>query len=137
MIRKIAEFLAGTKLIREALDHPTDLSEFKKRPTPRLISGLALMGFSYIMGWPAVTALSMLAVYLQEPLIAIIGCPTTYGLSCVVFFVGAWLARAPHYMGVVTRYAVGKLFRKLLRREPVGPGGVRQDTSGQGDSPSF
>jgi len=120
MILRIAELLAGTKFIREALEHPADLSEFKERPTPRLITGLVLMGFSYIMGWPAVTALSMIAVYLQEPLIAIIGCPTTYGLSYIVFFVGAWLARAPHYMGIVTRYAVGKLFRNLLRREPVG-----------------
>jgi len=115
MIRKIAEFLAGTKLIREALDHPTDLSEFKKRPTPRLITGLVLMGFSYIMGWPAVTALSMIAVYLQEPLIAIIGCPTIYGFSCVVFFIGALLARAPHYTGLMTKYAIGKLFLKLSR----------------------
>jgi hypothetical protein len=31
------------------------------------------------------------------------------------FFIGAWFARAPHYIGVVTRYAIGKLFLKLLR----------------------
>jgi len=127
MIRKIAELLAGAKYIRETLEHPADLSEFRERPTPRLIAGLSLMGFSYIMGWPAVTALSMLAVYMQKPLIAIIGCPTTYGLSYIVFFVGAWLARAPHYMGVMTRYAVGKLFRKLLGRESVAPNGIEQD----------
>ena len=115
MIRKIAEILTETKSIRGILEHPADLSEFRERPTPQLIAGLILMGFSYIIGWPAVTALSMLAVYLHEPLIAIIGCPTTYGFSCVVFFIGAWFARAPHYMGVVTRYAIGKLFLKLLR----------------------
>ena len=115
MIRKIARILAETKFIREILEHPVDLSEFRERPTPQLIAGLILMGFSYLIGWPAVTALSMLAIYLHEPLIAIIGCPATYGLSCVVFLIGAWLARAPHYMEVMTRHAIGKLFLKLLR----------------------
>ena len=107
MIRQIAGILAETKSVRGILEHPADLSEFRKRLTPQLIAGLILMEFSYLIGWPAVTVLSILAVYLHEPLIAIIGCPTTYGLSCVVFLIGAWLARAPHYMGVVTRYAFG------------------------------
>ncbi|MDD5168646.1 MAG: hypothetical protein PHN75_07500 [Syntrophales bacterium] len=115
MIRKIAGILVETKSIREILEHPADLSEFRERPTPRLITGLILMGFSYLIGWPAVTALSILAIYLHEPLIAIIGCPAIYCLSCLVFLIGAWLARAPHYMTVVTRYAIGKLFQKLLR----------------------
>ena len=115
MIRRIARILAETKSIRGILDHPTDLSEFRERPTPRLIAGLILMGFSYLIGWPAVTVLTILAVHLHKPLIAIIGCPTTYGISCLVFFIGAGLAHAPHYMGVLTRYAIGKLFLKLFR----------------------
>jgi hypothetical protein len=114
MIRKIAGIFAETKYIRGILEHPADLSEFKERPTPRLIAGLILMAFSYIIGWPAIIALSLLAVYWREPLIAIIGGPVTYGLSCMVFLIGAWIARAPHYMGVLTRYAMGKLFQKLL-----------------------
>jgi hypothetical protein len=112
--RKIAKYLAGKKYIREILENPTDLSEFKERPTPRLITGLVLMGFSYVIGWPAVAALGALAVWLNEPLIAIIGCPTTYGLSYVVFIVGAWLARAPHYMGTLARYTIQCFVRKLL-----------------------
>ena len=115
MIRKIAEKLAEMKYIREILEHPADLSEFRERPTPRLITGLILMGFSYLIGWPAVAALSFLAAWFREPLIAVIGCPTTYGLSYVVFFVGAWLTRAPHFMGLLTRHAIGVIFRKLLR----------------------
>ena len=114
MIRKIISRLAAMKYIRGVLEHPADLSEFRERPTPRLIAGLILMGFSYLIGWPAVAALIFLAAWLNEPLIAIIGCPATYGFSYVVFFAGAWLARAPHYMGLLARYAVGVLFRKLL-----------------------
>jgi hypothetical protein len=114
MIRKIAATLARTKYIRKILENPTDLQEFRERPTPRLIAGLVLMGFSYIMGWPAVAAFGILAAWFNEPLIALIGGPTTYGLSCVVFLVGAWLARAPHYMDVLMRHAIGSLMRKAL-----------------------
>jgi len=112
--RKVAKYLAGSKYIREILDNPTDLREFSERPTPRLITGLILMGLSYVIGWPAVATLSILAVWFREPMIAVIGCPTTYGLSCVVFIVGAWLARAPHYMGTLARYTIQFFLRKLF-----------------------
>jgi hypothetical protein len=112
--RKIAKCLAGNKYIIKILENPADLSEFKERPTPRLIAGLILIAFSYVIGWPAVAALSALAVYLREPLIAIIGCPTIYGLSYVVFIIGAWLSRAPHYMGTLARYTIQSFFKKLL-----------------------
>jgi hypothetical protein len=119
MIRKIINGLSETKYIRGILEHPADLSEFRERPTPRLITGLILMGFSYLIGWPAVAALIFLAARLNEPLIAVIGCPATYGLSYVVFFAGAWLARAPHYMEILARYALGALLRKLFRYIPT------------------
>lgn len=112
--RKFAKYLVGKKYIIEILENPTDLSEFKERPTKRLIAGLILMGLSYIMGWPAVAALSVLAAWFREPMIAVIGGPTTYGLSCLVFIAGAWLARAPHYMGTLARYAIQLFLRKLL-----------------------
>jgi hypothetical protein len=99
--RKIAKYLAGRKYIIEILENPTDLSEFNERPTKRVITGLILMGLSYVIGWPAVAAL-------------VIGCPTTYGLSYLVFIVGAWLARAPHYMGALARYTIQFFLRKLL-----------------------
>lgn len=112
--RKIAKYLSEKKFIIKIMENPADLSEFKRRPTPRLITGLILMGFSYVIGWPAMAALSALAVWYREPLIAVIGCPTTYGLSYVVFIIGAWLARAPHYMGTLARYAIQSFLKRLL-----------------------
>jgi hypothetical protein len=41
--RKIAQYLAGKKYVKEMLDHPADISEFKERMTPRLIIGLILI----------------------------------------------------------------------------------------------
>ncbi len=115
MIReKIAQYLSGKKFIIKMLENPADLSEFKVRPTPRVITGLILMGFSYIIGWPAVAALGALAIWLKEPLIAIIGCPTIYVISQLVFIVGAWISRTPHYMGIIMRYAIQRFFKKFL-----------------------
>lgn len=111
---KIARYLAGKAFVQTILAHPADLSEFKERPTPRLLIGLGLMVLSFIMGWPAVTALSVAAVWLREPLVAVIGCPLTYGLSYVVFIIGAWMARAPHYLGTITRYSLQSILRKIL-----------------------
>jgi cation transport ATPase len=115
MIRKkIAHYLAGKKFIQKILESPADISEFKERMTPRLITGLILMVLSFFMGWPAIAALSALAAWFKEPLIAVIGCPTTYILSYFVFIAGAWFSRAPHYMGIITRYIIQSFFRKIL-----------------------
>jgi hypothetical protein len=116
MIRKkIARYLAGKKFIQKILEHPADLSEFKERPTPRLITGLILMVLSFIMGWPAVAALSVLAVWFREPLIFVIGGPTTYALSYVVFIIGAWMARAPHYLNTLAKYTIQSFLRKIIQ----------------------
>ena len=112
--KKIKQYLAGTGIVQKIMKNTADLGEFKERPTPRLIAGLILMVLSFIMGWPAVFALSFLAVWLQEPMIAVIGCPTTYALSYVVFIIGAWMARAPHYLDTLARYALQCLLRKIL-----------------------
>jgi hypothetical protein len=79
-----------------------------------MIAGLILIGVSYLIGWPAVAAFGFLAVYLEEPMIVIIGGPATYAFSYVVFFAGAWLAGA-EYAKTLTRYGTRKFFQKLLR----------------------
>ena len=115
MIReKLSEYLKGKACIQNLMHPPADLSEFKERPTPRLIAGLILMALSFLMGWPAIAALSFLAVWWQEPLMIVIGGPAAYALSCVVFFIGAWMARAPHYLNTLTRYITQSFLKKML-----------------------
>ena len=114
MIRKVVERLAKTKYIRDALEDPIDLKDIHKQPQARLITGLALIGISYIIGWPAVTAMGILAVYFREPLIIVIGGPLTYIFSHLVFLAGAWLAGAK-YARILIKYFTKVLFRKILR----------------------
>ncbi len=115
MIRKnIGQYLAEKKYIKKILEEPADLSEFKEPLTARLIIGLILIALSFLLGWPLIAFLGILAVWVREPLLVIIGGPAAYALSCVVFIFGAWLSRTPHYLGILTRYAIQVFFRKLL-----------------------
>ena len=95
------------------METPADLSEFKERPTPRLITGLGLMILSFLLGWPAVGVFNTLAFVHKEPLLVLVG-GVFYGLSYFVFIVGAWLARSPHYVGILMRYGMQRLLNKLF-----------------------
>jgi hypothetical protein len=127
MIRKIAERLAKTKYVREVLEDPAvmSLKDIRIPYSTRIIIGLMLVGVSYLIGWPAVAALGILAVYFEKPLIVVIGGPVIYGISHVVFLVGAWLAGAQHAR-LLMRHATKALFKKILpnRRENVSTSGV-------------
>jgi hypothetical protein len=110
-IRKIAQ----TEFARSAVAEKADLTAFKQRPSVRVVAGVSLIGLSYIIGWPAVGALSALAVYLQKPLVAIIGGPLTYGLSHLVFLAGMYLAGA-EYTRIFLRWATRMAVEKFMHR---------------------
>jgi hypothetical protein len=124
MFRKIAARLAKTKYVREALEDTTDLKSLRLQRSPRMTVGLILICFSYIIGWPAVGAFGVLAVYFREPLVVAIGGPVIYGISHLVFLAGAWLAGAEHARFLM-RYTTKVVFRKILRHgteTPTTPG---------------
>jgi hypothetical protein len=100
IIKKFAE----TRYARSAIEDKADLSAFKKKPSARVVLGISVIAFSYIIGWPAVGALGMLSIYLEKPLIVAIGGPLTYGLSHLVFMLGMYLAGAD-YARIFLRWA--------------------------------
>ncbi|HPD56190.1 MAG TPA: hypothetical protein P5294_09300 [Smithellaceae bacterium] len=117
--RKIADYLIQKKSISKMMENPVDLSQLRQRPTKRMIWGWILMAFSYVIGWPAVAALGVLAVWYKEPLIAVIGGPTIYVISCLVFILGAWLAHAPQHLGTLTKYASQAFIRKYSTKSKI------------------
>jgi hypothetical protein len=112
MLTWIVNRIANTSYARKAVAEKADLSAFKEKPTARILSGVFLIGFSYVIGWPAVSALAALAVYLREPLVAIIGGPLIYGLSHLVFMAGMYLAGAK-YSAIFLRWATRMLVEKM------------------------
>ncbi len=110
--RRILNKISQTEFARKAVRDQADLSAFKRRPTPRIILGVSAIIISYIIGWPAVSALGTLAIYFREPLLAVIGGPVTYGLSHLVFLAGMYLAGA-EYTKVFLRWAARVAVEKL------------------------
>ncbi len=119
----IARRAARTDFARKALEEKADLSPFREKPSARILSGIFLMAFSYIIGWPAVALFGFLSVYFNQPLIVILGGPAIYGISHLVFLGGMYLAGAS-YTYVFLRWATRKFLEKYL--DPA-PGNIGTD----------
>jgi hypothetical protein len=84
--------LAGTRWVRRALEKAAIEKGSKEKPTPRFLVGVAVMGLSYILGWPLVSVLGILAARRHQPKIFMIGTPVAYGFSTLLLLLGAGLA---------------------------------------------
>jgi hypothetical protein len=112
--------IAATDYVRAAIADKADLSVFKQKPSPRSVVGIAIIGLSYIICWPAIGAIAVLSAYLNRPLLLAVGGPVLYGLSHLVFMLGMVLAGAD-YARIFLRWATRVLMEKLMRNksEPI------------------
>jgi hypothetical protein len=111
IIKRISE----TEYVRSAIEEKADLGAFKEKPSIRVILGVSAICFSYVIGWPAISALGALAIYLNRPLLIAIGGPLVYGLSHLVFLLGMYLAGYDYtkiFLRWATRVAVEKWMGK-------------------------
>ncbi len=113
----IIKRIAATNYIRSAIKDKADLSAFKEKPSARVVCGISIIGFSYIIGWPAIGLLAMISIFLKKPLILAVGGPLTYGLSHLVFLLGMYLAGAD-YSRVFLRWATRVTVEKLINKDP-------------------
>ena len=111
IIKRISE----TQYVRSAIEEKADLSAFKEKPSIRVILGVSAICFSYIIGWPAISALGALAIYLSRPLLIAIGGPLVYGLSHLVFLLGMYLA-GYDYTKIFLRWATRVVVEKWIRK---------------------
>jgi uncharacterized RDD family membrane protein YckC len=94
------------------MEEQADLSAFKEKPDARIKAGIFAIACSFLIGWPAVAALGVLAIKLSEPLIVVIGGPAVYGLSHLVFVFGMYLCGATYsliFFRWLTRIGMEKL----------------------------
>ena len=117
--RRLVARLARTRFVRTAMEgEAADLCALRGKPSFEVIVGVALIGFSYIIGWPAVALLGILAAHFRNAAIVVVGGPLTYGLSHVVFMAGMYFA-GNRYAPIFLRCAARAVMRKLLERYPV------------------
>lgn len=113
IIKKTALYFACTKYCRQAIAERADLSAMREKPTTKMMIGLGLVAFSYVIGLPAVIAMGILAVWLREPLVGIIGGPLIYAISTIIFIVGIKMA-GKRYFHVFSRWLVRVVLEKIL-----------------------
>jgi hypothetical protein len=114
IVSRMVARIVDTPYARKAVEEKADLSAFKAKPTFRVLLGVFLIGFSYVIGWPAISALAALAVYFHEPLLAVIGGPVMYGLSHLTFMAGMVLSGAK-YSAIFLRWATRMAVERLTR----------------------
>jgi hypothetical protein len=122
LLQRIGLWSRRFACVSRAIQTRADLMPFREKPSFRLLIGLFLIGLSMLLGWPAVGALSALAVILREPLVAVIGAPATYGLSWLVWGIGIWIAgrNALSYVTVFNRWLIRIVVEWLIG--PTSPG---------------
>ena len=103
--RVVAEQLLKTGFARRAVKECADLSLFKQRPSARMIFGLACIAISYIICWPLISALSLFAIYIREPLLIVIGSPVIWTVAHFMCMFGMYLAGAD-YSKAFAKYLV-------------------------------
>ncbi|OGP67602.1 MAG: hypothetical protein A2031_01375 [Deltaproteobacteria bacterium RBG_19FT_COMBO_43_11] len=115
-IKKTAHYFARKKYCRAAIDNRADLRVFQEKPTLSIAMGMVMIAFSYVIGLPAVVFLATLAIWLDKPLIGIIGGPLIYGISTLIFIIGIRLAGLKHIKALFL-WMVRIILEKILGEE--------------------
>lgn len=113
LLYKLGLRLARIKFVRSAIEERAGLEEFKKPPTFRIILGVFLIGLSFPMCWPAISALGGVALYFHRPLIVAIGGPVLYVSSHLCFLAGMALS-GEKYSRIFLKWVVRCAVENLL-----------------------
>ena len=116
IIKRVALQCARTKFCKSAIEEKADLKAMRRKPTIKMIVGLGLIAFSYVIGLPAVIALGVIAVWTKEPLVGIVGGPLIYAISTIIFIIGMKLA-GTRYFHVITKWLVRIVLEKILGKD--------------------
>ena len=119
IIKKMALRLAKKKFCREAIREKADLTAITQKPTNTMIIGIILIAFSYVIGMPAVITMGLVAAWMKEPLIAIVGGPLIYAISTIIFIIGIKMAGKKYFVDIMkwmTRIILEKILGDDIRR---------------------
>ena len=113
IIKKTALYLARKKYCKTAIEDRADLTAIREKPTPSMIVGLILIACSYVIGLRAVVALGVIAVWMKDKRIVLIGGPLIYAISTILFIIGIKMA-GKKYFQVFSRWVVRVVLEKIL-----------------------
>jgi peptidoglycan/xylan/chitin deacetylase (PgdA/CDA1 family) len=116
--RFLVKKLASTAYVRGAIEKQVTLDAFKASPSPRVLLGLGLVLFSFVLGWPMVGLFSVLSAYFHAPALLMLG-PAFYGFSHLVWMFGMYLAgrNCIKYADIMLSWSLRKVVERALNRE--------------------
>lgn len=116
--RTLIQRLASTAYVRKAIKEPVNLDCFKETPSSKFITGVGLVLFSYVLGWPMVGLFGILSAYYRAPKLLIAG-PVCLGISHLVFLLGMVLAGRDclKYAESMLRWGLCRIVSKNGNRE--------------------
>ncbi len=116
ILKKTALYFARKDYCRAAILEHADLSIFKEKLTTAVITGLALIAVSYLIGLPTAVIVGGIVIAKFNALIAAVITTVIYGISWVFFMLGLYLA-GPKYGKAVSRWLVRVTLEKILGDE--------------------
>jgi hypothetical protein len=113
--RFLARKLASTAYVRKAIEKQATLECFKTTPSPRLMIGLGMVLFSFVIGWPMVALFGVLSAYSHTPAWLILGA-AFYGFSHLVWMFGMYLAgrNCIQYADALLSWVLRKAVERVL-----------------------
>lgn len=133
VIKKVALRLAEKPFCKQAIADKANLAAIRARPSKSAIAGLVMVGFSYVIGLPAIIVLGILAVWIKDARVAVIGGPLIYGISTLMFIIGIKMAGKQYFrsfMRWLTRIGLEKILGKdicQVTQEQLDAAGVKED----------
>lgn len=124
-LRHIGLLLAHIGCIRRAILEQASPRALKAKSKPRFVIGVSVVVVSYGIGWPAAGLLGSLALYFEEPELALTGAPALYGFSWILLGVGLTLAgrEAIPYSRALARWWVRLAVERMIGDPPLIAGG--------------
>jgi len=115
LLHFVALLIADTTYAKKALAEKTDLVAFQSRPSGPFLTGIGLVLFSYVLGWPMVGLFGFLAAWFKEPFL-FLGGPVCYAISHLVWLLGMLLAGRDsiRYVDVFFRWGTRRAVERVL-----------------------
>jgi len=84
----------------------------------KVITGICLIVFSYTIGLPGIAFFTWLSIHLKDPLWVAVGGPVIYGLSHLVFLLGAYMV-GERYVKSSWKWGT-RLISRMFRKDQQG-----------------
>jgi hypothetical protein len=113
IVKKAAIYFAGKKYCKTAIEDRADLSAIREKPTPKMIVGLSLIAFSYVIGMPTSLAVTAVVGRREGPLAGVLAGGGIYAISTILFFVGLKMS-GEKYFHLFCRWLIRVILEKIL-----------------------